>query len=372
MRSLILGLIGSAVLVQAASIPVYIGTYTDRGSKGIYLARFDTESGVLGAPELVAETPNPTFLTLDPSGKFLFAANEIGNFQGQKSGSITAYRIDKATGKLTLANSVSSKGVGPCHVSCDKSGRMVMSATYVGGSVASYKVGADGSLSEAVSSIQHQGSGPNKGRQEAAHAHSINPSPENAFAIAADLGTDSLYVYRIDPAAGTLKPNDPPAAKTAPGAGPRHFTFHPNGKWAYAVNELDSTVTHYAWDGKQGVLTPHATVSTLPKDFTKTNSTAEIRVHPNGKTLYASNRGLDAIAVFDLDAAGKPTLVQNMPSGGVMPRNFNITPDGKWLLAANQRTGNVVVFRVESNGRLSETGKKIDVSAAVCLRFGVK
>jgi 6-phosphogluconolactonase len=372
MRSLFLGLIGSAFLLQAASLPVYIGTYTDRGSKGIYLARFNTETGALSAPELVAETPNPTFLALDPSGMFLFAANEIGNFQGQKSGSITAFRIDKATGKLTLANAVSSKGVGPCHVSCDKTGRMVMSATYVGGSVASYKIAADGSLSEAVSSIQHQGTGPNKGRQEAPHAHSINPAPENAFAIAADLGTDSLYVYRIDPASATLKPNDPPAARTAPGAGPRHFTFHPNAKWAYAVNELDSTVTQYAWDGRKGTLAPLATASTLPKDFSKTNSTAEIRVHPNGRTLYASNRGLDSIAVFGLDSAGKPTLVQNVSSGGVMPRNFNITPDGKWLLAANQRTGNVVVLRIEPDGKLSQTGTKIELSAPVCLRFGSK
>ncbi len=371
MRRILLLLAATAALASAQSsdLKVYIGTYTNQGSKGIYLARLNTATGALSAPELAAEIPNPTFLTIHPSSKYLYAANEIGNYNGQRSGSVSAFSIDPSTGKLTPLNAVSSKGQGPCHVSTDAKGRFCFAANYGGGTVASYAIGADGKLSDAVSAIQHEGKGANPKRQERPHAHSINTSPDGRFAIAADLGIDELIVYAVDQKTGALTRHS--SVKTAPGAGPRHFDFHPRLARAYAINELSCTVAAYDWDAKAGSLKELAAVSTLPAGLVvPNNSTAEVRVHPSGRFLYGSNRGHDSIALFALDSKGLPTFVETVSSGGVMPRNFNIDPSGRWLLAANQRTGNVVVFSIDpKTGRLKDTGNKIEVNGAVCLRF---
>lgn len=353
---------------QSAELKVYIGTYTNKGSKGIYLSRLNTTTGALSAPELAAETANPTFLTLAPSGRTLYAANEIGNFGGERTGSITAFSVDAATGKLTQLNAVSSKGGGPCHVSTDAKGRFCFAANYGGGTVASYAIAADGKLSDAVSSIQHEGRGGNPKRQERPHAHSINASPDGRFAIAADLGTDELIVYAVDQKTGALTRHS--AVKAAPGAGPRHFTFHRKLPRAYAINELNNTIAVYDWDAKAGTLKEIAAVNTLPATFTGTSYTAEVVVHPSGRFLYGSNRGHDSIALFSLDSKGMPSFVDTFPSGGAFPRNFNIDPSGRWLLTANQNSGNVVVYSIDpKTGRLSDTGNKIDVSGAVCIRF---
>lgn len=372
MRSILflVSLLAALPSIQAAGVPLYIGTYTNQGSKGVYVARFDPATGAISKPELAAEVDNPTFLAIHPSKKYLYTAGEIGNFRGERAGAVSAFAIDAKTGKLTLLNQVSSKGGGPCHVSVDRTGKACLVANYGGGTVAAMGIGLDGKLKESASFHQHQGKGPNEKRQERAHAHSINVSPGNGFAVAADLGADMLYVYKLDPATATLTPNRPPGVKTAPGAGPRHFTFHPNGRWAYAINELANTVVAYEWNEKAGTLTEFATVNTLPADFKQTSYTAEVRVHPSGKFLYGSNRGQDSIAVFTLDAKGAPKLVQTVQTGGEMPRNFTLDASGKWLIAANQKTGNISVFAIDvRTGRLTDTGKRVELSAPVCLRL---
>lgn len=368
LNRLILAALAVTAGLQAAELKVYLGTYTNKGSKGIYLARLDTATGKLSAPELAAEIANPTFLTIDPSGKYLYAANEIGNYKGERTGSVSSFSIDAASGKLTPINAVSSKGGGPCHVSTDGKGRFCFVANYGGGTVASYAIAPGGKLSDAVTFIQHEGKGANPKRQERPHAHSINVSPDGRFAVAADLGTDELIVYAIDQKTGALTRHS--VAKTAPGAGPRHFTFHPKNNSAYVINELNSTVTAFKWDKQAGTLTESKTVSSLPAGVTATNYPAEIRVHPSGRFLYGSNRGHDSIALFTLDSAGIPTFVDTFPSGGAWPRNFNIDPAGRWLLSANQNTGNVVVYSIDpKTGRLAETGNRIELNGAVCIRF---
>ena len=293
-RSLML--LGAFTLsVQAAEYFVYVGTYTGPQSKGIYAWRFDAASGALTELGVAGETKNPSFVALHPSGRFLYAANEVDK------GTATAFAIDSKTGKLTELNSASSRGSSPCHLTVDKSGRNLLLANYSSGTVSVVRIGADGKLGESTAFDQHRGTGADKGRQGEPHAHSINLSADQRFAIAADLGTDELFVYKFDAAAGTLTPNVPPSAKTAPGAGPGACSFHPGGRFAYAINELNSTLTAYRWDAKTGTLTEVQTVPTLPAGFKGQNSTAEVVVHPNGKFVYGSNRGNDSIAVFRAD-----------------------------------------------------------------------
>jgi len=358
--------VGSA---RAAEYFVYLGTYTSgqSTSKGIYVARFDTATGALSAPELAAEARNPSFLALHPNGRFLYAVGELGGAQG---GALSAYAIEAGTGRLKPINQVSSRGSSPCHLAVDKTGRYVIVVNYGSGSVAAYALKGDGSLGESTAFIQHAGSSVNPKRQQGPHAHSVNISPDNRFAVVADLGLDQVLVYRFDASKGSLEANQPPYAKVAPGSGPRHFAFHPTGRYAYVINELASTVTAFRWDARQGALTEIQTISTLPAEFKGENYTAEVVVHPNGRFLYGSNRGHDSIAVFAIDKQGKLALVEVAPSGGQMPRNFALAPGGQWLLAANQRSDNVVVFRVDAGtGRLKPSGTEIKVGAPVCVRF---
>ncbi len=372
----------SALLVCAGSLAtlagaagtdyfVYIGTYTGPQSKGIYAFRLETATGKLAPVGLVAETANPTFLAVHPNGKLLYAANEITNFGGQKAGSVSAFAIDTKTGSLAALNQTSSRGAGPCHVSVDKTGKCLLLANYGGGSFAAIPLKADGSLSEATAFIQDSGSGPNVKRQSAPHAHSFNVSPDNRFAVAADLGVDKIFVYRLDPGKAALEANEPAYTAVSPGAGPRHFAFHPDGRHAYVINELNSTVTAFDYDAAKGVLKELQSIGTLPKDFTGNSSTAEVQVHPNGKFLYGSNRGHDSITIFAIDAKkGTLTLVDHVSTQGKVPRNFGIDPTGQFLLAANQNTNNVVVFRIDAKtGRLTPTGQSVEVGAPVCVKF---
>ena len=350
---------------------VYIGTYTTTRSKGIYAYRFDADSGRLTSLGLVAETVNPSFLAVDPSRRFLYAVNEISNYAGGKGGGVSAFAIDRATGKLTFLNEVSSRGREPCHVSLDKTGKFVMVANYGGGSAAVFPVVADGRLGEASAFVEHHGSSVNPERQEGPHAHSIATSPDNRFVLAADLGLDRLLVYRFDAAQGSLEPNDPPFATVKPGAGPRHFAFHPGGRFVYTINEMGSTITAFSYDAMRGSLREFQTVSTLPKDFAGASDTAEIEVHPSGKFLYGSNRGHDSIAVFAIDSGtGTLTPVEHVPTGGKTPRSFAIDPAGSCLVVANQDSDNLVVFRIDARtGRLTPSGKVSDVPSPVCVTF---
>lgn len=353
---------------------VYVGTYTGKdGSKGIYAMELDLATGKLSAPELAAEATNPTFLAIHPSQRFLYAVGEIGRFQGRSSGSVSSFAIAPDSAKLAPINQQLSGGAGPCHVAVDKAGRNLLVANYSGGSVAVLPIAPDGSLREPSCTIQHEGKGPDPRRQERPHAHSINLDPAGRLAFAADLGLDKLLIYRFDPDKGMLTPHDPPFASVAPGAGPRHFAFHPNGRFAYAINEMGMTVTAFAYDAERGALKEIQTVPTLPagRAITPADSTAEVVVHPSGRFLYGSNRGHDSLAIFAVDAeTGNLTPVGHEPTGGKTPRNFAIEPSGAWLLATNQNSGNVVVFRVDGEtGKLAPAGSTAEVPFPVCVRF---
>jgi 6-phosphogluconolactonase len=343
---------------------VYIGTYTRGSSKGIYACRFDSATGVLSAPELVAEMQNASFLTVAPNGLFLYAVGE------NPQGTVKAFAIEPGTGKLTPLNEQTTGGNGPCYVALDKAGKYALVANYGSGSVEALPIKPDGSLGEPTGFVQHTGASVNQNRQKEPHAHSINPSPDNRFAIAADLGLDKLLVYKLDPASGTLTANDPPFTSVNPGAGPRHFVFHPNGRNAYVINEIQSTVTAFSYDTGRGVLKEIQTVPTIPAGAPPKNSTAEIQVHPSGKFLYGSNRGHDTIAVFAIKADGTLEAIDHTPTQGKTPRNFTVDPTGKWLFAANQNSGNVVVFRIdETTGRLTPAGQSVKVDWPVCVKF---
>mgnify|MGYP001626248582 CR=1 FL=1 len=346
---------------------VYVGTYTGRNSKGIYAFEFNLKTGEVTQPKLVAETPHPSFLAIHPTGRFLYAVNELWD---GKEGKVSAFAI-QPDGSLQPLNQQPSKGIGPCHLTVDKTGKFVLVANYGSGSVAVLPILSDGRLGEATCSIQHEGKSINPQRQEGPHAHSINLDPKNKFAIVADLGIDKLLVYRFDAMKGALEPNDPPFVKTAPGAGPRHTAFHPSGKFVYAINELNSTVTSYRYDGEKGILTELRTVSTLPDGFSGSNTTAEVQVHPSGKFLYGSNRGHDSVAVFAInESTGELTPLGHQPTQGRTPRNFGIDPTGTYLFAANQDSDNIVVFRIDARtGKLELTGITVEVPTPVCVKF---
>jgi 6-phosphogluconolactonase len=350
---------------------VYIGTYTGPQSKGIYTARLDLASGALTDVEVAAEETNPSFLAIHPSGKFVYAVGEIANANpgGKPAGAVHAYAV-QPDGKLKRLNVESSQGAGPCHIVVDKSGKFALVANYGGGSVASLPILEDGTLGSAVSAIQHEGSSVNPQRQKEPHAHSINVDPSNHYVFAADLGLDKVLIYRLD-GHGKLTPNEPPYAKVAPGAGPRHFAFHPSGKFAWVINELGNTVTGFSFDANKGSLTEIESMTTLPKDVTDKSYTAEVVVHPSGKFLYGSNRGHDSLAIFKIDQdTGKLTPAGHQPTGGKTPRNFAIEPTGQYLLAENQASGTTVVFRIDGNtGALKQVGEPVAVPSPVCVRF---
>jgi 6-phosphogluconolactonase len=351
---------------------VFFGTYT-RGtsSKGIYVAELDVSSGKLGAPRVAAEIDSPSFLAIHPSGKFLYCVNETADFGGanSRSGGVSALTIGP-DGKLTLLNQQPTKGAAPCHMNVDATGKWLLSANYTGGSVCVHPIGSDGKLGEATSFVQHQGKGAMPQRQAAPHAHSINLDAANRYAFVADLGLDKVLSYHFDAEKGTLAANPGGHAVLKPGAGPRHFAFRPDGKFAYTNNEIDSTVTALQYDANSGSLHPVDTQSTLP-EAVKGNSTAECQVHPSGKFLYVSNRGHNSIAIFAIDAAtSRLTRIGNESTQGKTPRNFGIDPTGTFLLAENQGTNSVVVFRIDpETGKLSATGSTIEVPAPVCAKF---
>jgi 6-phosphogluconolactonase len=350
----------------------YVGTYTAKTtSKGIYAYRFNAENGQLSPIGVAAESVDPSFLAVHPNGKYLYAVNEIGNFNGGTGGAVSAFAIDAKTGALKLLNQVPTRGAGPCHLSLDKTGNYVLVANYDGGSIASFPVHDDGTLGTAAGFVQHSGSGPDKERQEGPHAHWIGTSPDNRFALAADLGLDQVLVYGFDPSKGIFTPMLSGFAKVKPGAGPRHVAFNPNGKFAYVLTEMDSSVTVFSYQAKTGAFTSLQTISTLPKDFSGPKQAAEIAVHPSGKFLYASSRGHDSIAVFAInEKKGTLTSLGQVLTGGQTPRHFAIDPTGAYLLAENQDSNNIVVFHIDAaTGNLIPTGQTVEVPSPVCITF---
>jgi len=369
---LFLGLVWMlAPSANAEKFHTYIGTYTRNGSEGVYVSTLDTDAGTLSKPKLAVKSTSPCFLAIHPKKDLLYCVNSIPRFDGKPAGGVSAFAIDRKSGLLTELNQQSSIGTGPCHIVVDLSGKCALVANYGGGSVAALPIAADGKLKPASSFVQHEGSSVNPRRQKGPHAHSINVSIDNGFAVAADLGLDKVLVYRLDPTNGTLTPNDPAFAQVKPGAGPRHFVFHPGGKFGYVINEIFCTITGFRFDAENGTLTEIQTITTLPHERQPGYSTAEIRVHPSGKFLYGSNRGHNSLAAFKINQeTGVLSPVGHTSTEGETPRNFNLDPTGQFLLAANQNSDNVVLFQIDQKtGKLNPTGQKIEVATPVCIRF---
>ena len=352
---------------------VFIGTYTggSTNSKGIYAFRFNEATGALTPLGLKAETKNPSFLAAGASGKVLYAVNEVDDYQGAKAGSVTSFTVDAATGGLTPLGEQSTGGAAPCHVQCDRTGRFVAVANYSGGNVSVFPVGPGGALSASTALLGGSGSGPNKARQQGPHAHQAVFDPTNHYLLEADLGLDKILVYKFDQATGRVTPNDPASVELAPGSGPRHLAFHPNGRFVFTISELASTMTSLAWDGAKGALRVLGTQSTLPAGYAGTdNSTAEVAVHPGGRFLYGSNRGHDSIVVYSIAPDGALTLVEHESTRGKSPRNFTIDPTGRWLIAGNQGSGTLSVFSIDQKtGALSPAGPLAEVGSPVCVLF---
>ncbi len=352
------------------SVVMYVGTYTPKG-EGIYIFSLDLKTGNIVEIDTVTGLKNPSFVALHPTGRFLYTVNEVQDFEGQKSGAVTGFSVDQASGKLTRLNQHSSGGMGPCHLSVAHDGSHVLVANYGSGSVAAISLDEKGFLERITGFAQHEGSSVDPKRQVAPHAHSIWPDPANRFALAADLGLDKILVYKYDADAGSLTPNQVPSAESTPGSGPRHMAFHPDGRYLYVADELTSTVSVFRYDPADGTLLPSQTVSMLPENFEEVSYAAEILVHPSGRYVYASNRGHDSIAVFKTDPeTGRLSPVQYASTRGAWPRNFGIDPTGKFLIAANQNSDNLVVFKIDSKtGQLEFSGKELSVPSPVCVRF---
>jgi 6-phosphogluconolactonase len=374
--------VGSPIAAGGVGGFAYVGSYTRGdlegdapGPRGISIFAFDAGTGALAFIETVP-TDNPSWVALHPTGSFLYAVNEIDDYEGEASGSVEAYGVDPATGALTLLNEQSSEGLYPAHLTVDPSGAFAVVADYSGPFVV-LPIAADGTLEPASDIVQNEGTGPNAERQEMSHPHAVVFDPAGQYLATADLGIDMVQIFRLDPA-GQLVPVS--EAATAPGAGPRHIAFFPDGRFLYVTNELDATVTAFAYDAASGTIGDEIqTVSTVPDDFTDLKSTAEIAVHPSGRFLYVSNRGAEgavsplasSIAGFTIDAAsGELTLIDYFADGIDVPRNFAIDPSGTWLYACNQQGDSIVQFAIDqTTGQLSATGQITETPTPVCIVF---
>jgi 6-phosphogluconolactonase len=342
---------------------VFVGS----GRRNIEAFRLDPASGALAPLCRAAEIEHPSFLAIAPNHRFLYAVSEGAD---AAASGVSAFAIDAAAGKLRLLNRQPSGGSGPCYVAVDACGSNALIANYGSGSVAVFPLAGDGALRPASAFIQDHGSSVNPDRQEGPHAHCLVPGPGDRFAFACDLGLDKVMIFKFDPDRGTLAPAQPAFAAVKPGSGPRHIAFHPNGRWAYVINEMASTLTVFGCDAGNGALYEIQTQSTLPKDFSGENADAEVAVHPSGSFVYASNRGDDSIAVFGCDpASGRLAFIERVPTGGQTPRHFEIDATGRYLLAANQLSGTVVVFSIDiSAGHLRPAGSPAHSDYPMCLK----
>jgi len=357
----------------AESHLILLGTYTRDGNRGIYAVRLDGDTGAVSAPDLAAETPNPSFLALHPSHRFVYAHCDLGRTaDGKVGGAIRSFSLDPSSGRLSLLNTRATGDPFASNVSVDPSGRMLMTVSGTGGHIVSYPIQPDGSLGLPASRLHNDGPpGPVKTRQQKTYPHSSAYSPDDRYVMVADLGLDRVFAYGIDPATAQLAPLDPPYAKFAPGTGPRHSKFSADGRFFYVVGELANTVTACSYDAASGSVSPFQTLSTVPAGFTGESTASEIRIHPNGAFVYAANRGHDSIAVFARDfQTGRLTPVEIVPSGGRVPRNFAISPDGKWLVCAHQESPVLAVFRIDpATGRLTGVPSSRVEPRAICVLF---
>jgi 6-phosphogluconolactonase len=361
---------GSTEPGAARDVLVYVGTYTGKGSEGIYIYRLDSSTGGLKYVGKASGLENPSFLAIDPRGRCVYTVREFSASPDRQAGAVIALSRDPATGQLTVLNEQASGGRGPCYVSTDREGHFLLVANYGSGSVAMLPIADDGRLEPAASVIQHEGSSVNPSRQKEPHAHSITLDAANRYALAPDLGIDKVMVYRFDREQGKLLPGDPPFVKCEPGSGPRHLAFGPDGKHVYVIEEISSTVAAFAYDAATGTLKPVQTVSTLPEGFKGASTCAEVQVHPSGRFLYGSNRGHNSIAGFVIGDNGTLHAIGHESTQGRNPRNFGIDPSGTFLLAANQDSDSIVTFRIDPDtGTLSPAGQMCRVSKPVCIKM---
>jgi len=363
--------VSATCLVHARDHVALLGTYTGE-SRGIYAVRLNADTGALSAPELVAELPNPEFLALHPNGKVVYALTRMDTPQNKGGGAVAAFALDAATGHLTLLNTQPADGGSLTHLAVDATGRMLVAASYGGGYVVSFPLEADGRLGAHATWLNETGPlGPVKDRQNAPHPHNVTISPDNRFAFVADLGVDRVFSYALAPEHGTVALNEAGAVTIDPGSGPRHTKFSPDGKNFYVLDELDGTVTACRYDVARGVAEPFQRVATAPDGYRGRNSCSEIRIHPDGRFVYAANRGPNSIAVFTRDlTTGALARVEVVATGGRNPRNFNLTPDGAWLLCGHQDSNNLTVFKVDAGtGKLEATSHTVQVAKAVCVLF---
>jgi len=361
---------------------VYVGTYTEDilfgtgqilegKGEGIHIYRMDPATGALSPHDTAREIKNPSYLAFHPNHRFLYAVNELKSYNGEATGTLSAFSMDPDTGRLEFINMVATHGTDPCHVTVDRAGRCALVANFASGSVAVLPIREDGGLREASEVIQHQGSSVDPVRQIGPHAHSVTLDASNRFAYVPDLGLDKLMIYRFDSENGKLETHEQGCLETKPGAGPRHFVIHPDNSCAYLINELDSTILSLGYDSERGTVEQIQTVSTLPQSFQGHSTCADIMVDPRGQFLYASNRGHDSIAIYRIDgSSGKLALIGHQSTGGRTPRNFTIDRSGTFLFAANQDSDNIVCFRIDTDsGRLTPSGQVTPAPTPVCVKI---
>jgi 6-phosphogluconolactonase len=360
-------------LADNKDLLLLVGTYTTgTQSKGIYTYRFNSKTGSLRYVSTTDNVTDPSYLTTDTSGRFLYAVNETLEYDGKKSGAVSSFALNRQNGTLTLLNKQPSLGGAPCYITLSKDEHHAIVANYIAGNLSVYPIDSTGRLGASSDLVQHVGTGPRKDRQEAAHAHSIDLDRNGIFAGSCDLGADKIYLYKFDSKSGRLTPNPSQEFFQSPaGTGPRHLKFHPRRDLAFVINELACTVTALKYDPAHGTLTEIQTISTLPMDWVGENTCAELHISPDGNILFGSNRGHDSIVGYKIDqTSGRLSVVAHTSTGGQVPRNFIIDPTGGYLLAANQKSNNIVVFALDrSTGKLQPTGTLVDVPAPVCLRL---
>jgi 6-phosphogluconolactonase len=347
-----------------------VGTQTSGSSKGVYSYSFDPDSGELRGLRLAAEADNPTFLGLAPNGRTILVANELDTYEGKSGGAVSSYSLDRGNGRLIKVNEVGAQGGGTCHVAFDHTGRSAFAANYGGGSAASFSVGEDGRLSPAVSFFQYTGHGPDMERQKGPHAHRVTVSPDNRFLLVNDLGLDAIHIYRLEAGTAKLTLNDPPAWRSTPGAGPRALQFHPNGRFAYCVTEMTSSVVVLRWDARTGVLETVQEVVMRPPEFHGTTAGDDIVIDREARFAYATDRFDDIICTFAISPEnGRLTLLNRTSCGGKVPRHLTLDPSGRWLLVANQASDNIAVLGRDARTGQLAAGKSFPLSKPQCLVF---
>lgn len=350
---------------------LFVGTQTKASSKGIYSYKWNPATGELAEKKLAVETDNPTFITIDPEGEHIYAANELSSFEGSPTGAVSSFTIDKSTATLKPINQIAAEGTGTCHIRTSHTGRCLFCANYNGGSATSFFLNPTGSISDPVSHFQYQGHGPNLARQDGPHAHRVTPSPDDRFLLVNDLGLDCIHIYHLDPNTAKLTPNDPPKWEATPGSGPRALRFHPNGQVAYVVYELASAVQPMHWDKEKGTLHPIQQMQTLiPADYHGASRGCDIVLDRKARFAYVINRDYNCTDTFSVDHEGKLTFMERGSCGGKVPRHLALDPTEGWLLIANEDSSEIAVFKRDpETGKLDDKPHTFDISIPQCLQF---